>query len=90
MIVRAVQSRWFALIEQNGLYERGGQVTLHFQLLDDGTVQAVEVKENTAGQILALFCEKAVVESAPFEPLPDNLRVLVGKEPREVNFTFYY
>ena len=89
-IVRAVQSRWYALIEQNGLYERAGQVTLHFQLLDDGTVQAVEVKENTAGQILALFCEKAVVESAPFEPLPDSLRTLVGREPREVNFTFYY
>ena len=90
MIVRAVQSRWYALIEQNGLYERAGQVTLHFQLLDDGTVQAMAVQENSAGQILALFCEKAVVESAPFEPLPDNLRVLVGKEPREVNFTFYY
>lgn len=89
-IVRAVQSRWFALIEKNGLYERSGQVTLHFQLLDDGTVQAVEVKENSAGQILALFCEKAIVESAPFSPLPEELRMLVGREPREVNFTFYY
>jgi len=89
-IVRAVQSRWYALIEKNGLYERAGQVTLKFQLLDDGTVQAMEVKENTAGQILALFCEKAVVESAPFAPLPGDLRVLIGKEPRDVSFTFYY
>ncbi len=90
LIVRAVQSRWYALIEQNSLYERAGQVTLRFQLLDDGTVQAMEVKENTAGQVLALFCEKAVMESAPFAPLPGELRVLIGKEPREVNFTFYY
>jgi hypothetical protein len=90
IVVRAVQSRWYALIEQNGLYERAGQVTLRFQLLDDGTVQAMEVRENTAGQVLALFCEKAVTESAPFAPLPGELRVLIGKEPREVNFTFYY
>jgi hypothetical protein len=90
MIVRAVQSRWYALIEQNGLYERAGQVTLHFELLDDGTVQAMGVKENTAGEVLALFCQKAVLESAPFEPLPDKLRLLIGKDPREVNFTFYY
>jgi hypothetical protein len=89
-IVRAVQSRWYALIEQNGLYERAGQVTLHFELLDDGTVQAMAVKENTAGEVLALFCQKAVLESAPFEPLPDKLRMLIGKDPREVNFTFYY
>ena len=89
-IIRAVQSRWYALIEQNRLYERAGEVTLHFQLLDDGTVQGMETKENTAGIILALFCEKAIVDSAPFEPLPEKLRMLVGKEPREVNFTFYY
>jgi hypothetical protein len=89
-IIRAVQSRWYALIEQHQLYERAGEVTLHFQLLDDGTVQGMEIKENTAGQILALFCEKAIVDSAPFEPLPGKLQMLVGKEPREVNFTFYY
>jgi len=89
-IVVAVQSRWYALIEKNQLYERGGEVTLHFQLLDDGMVQGMEIKENTAGQILALFCEKAIVDSAPFAPFPEKLRMLVGKEPREVNFTFYY
>ena len=89
-LIHAVQSRWYALIEQNQLYERAGEVTLHFQLMQDGTVQAMEIKDNTAGQILALFCEKAVLESAPFEPLPEKLRALVGNEPREVNFTFYY
>ena len=33
---------------------------------------------------------KAIVDSAPFEPLPDKLRMLIGNQPREVNFTFYY
>jgi len=89
-LILAVQSRWYALIEQNRLYEGVGQVTLYFQLLDDGTVQGMETKENTAGITLGLFCEKAIVDSAPFAPLPEKLRMLVGKEPREVNFTFYY
>ena len=89
-VVRAVQSRWYALIEQNGLYERAGEVTVHFKLMPDGSVADADVKTSTAGQILALFCQKAVVESAPFEPWPEELRTYLGNEPREVDFTFYY
>ena len=89
-IIRAVQSRWYALIEHNQLYERAGQVTLHFNLLPDGSVRALETKENSAGVTLGLFCEKAIVDSAPFEPLPDRLRTLIGSQAREVDFTFYY
>jgi len=85
-----VQSRWYALISQNGLYERAGTVTLHFYILQDGSVQNMEFKENSAGEILGLFCQKAVVDSAPFASLPDNLRMLIGNDPREVSFTFYY
>jgi outer membrane biosynthesis protein TonB len=89
-IIKAVQSRWYALIDRFGMYERAGAVTVHFELLDDGQVQNIKVTENTAGQILSLFCEKAVIESGPFDPLPENLRALVGKEPRDASFTFYY
>jgi hypothetical protein len=89
-LIKAVQSRWYALIDRYGMYERAGLVTVHFEMLDDGQVQNLKISENTAGQILALFCEKAIIESGPFDSLPDNLRALVGKEPREASFTFYY
>jgi hypothetical protein len=89
-VIKAVQSRWYVLIDRFGMYERAGLVTVHFEMLDDGQVQNLKVTANTAGQILALFCEKAIIESGPFDPLPDNLRALVGKEPREASFTFYY
>jgi len=89
-IFKAVQSRWLALIERFGMYERAGTVSVHFDLLDDGQVRNLKIADNSAGQILALFCEKAIIESGPFEPLPDNLRALVGKEPREAIFTFNY
>jgi outer membrane biosynthesis protein TonB len=89
-IIKAVQSRWYALIDRFGMYERAGAVTVHFELLDDGQVRNPKVTENSAGQILSLFCEKAIIESGPFDPLPENLRALVGKEPRDASFTFYY
>lgn len=89
-LIYAVQSRWYALIERYGLYERAGQVTVRFELWEDGRVANLERKTNTAGELLALICEKAITDSAPFEPLPESLRVLLAGEPREVNFTFYY
>ncbi len=97
-LVRAIQSRWFALIDQNQLsQDRPGTVTLHFYILNDGTIKEdqdghpiMEQKENTAGIVLASFCEKAILDSAPFQPFPEKLWVLNGGEPREVDFTFYY
>ena len=89
-LIHAVQSRWYALIEQNGLYEHTGTVVLHFQLLADGTVHDLTTKDNSAGITLGLFCEKAIVESAPFAPLPESLQRLIGGDTREIVFTFYY
>ena len=89
-LIHAVQSRWYALIEQNGLYEHTGTVVLHFQLLADGTVHDLTTKDNSAGMNLGLFCEKAIVESAPFAPLPESLQRLIGGDTREIVFTFYY
>jgi hypothetical protein len=89
-LIVCVQGRWFALIEKNGLYERSGNVTIKFQLLPDGSVSNVKVKDTSVGEILALFCQKAIVEASPFEPLPDSLREKAGTEPREVVFTFNY
>ena len=89
-IYKAVQSRWYALIDHYGIYESTAKVTVDFQLLDDGQLQNVKTVEGGGNSILSLFCEKAIIESGPFEPLPDNLRALVGKEPREASFTFYY
>ncbi len=89
-IIRAVQSRWYNILDQFGLDTKGGTVTLYFELYDDGHIGKVQRKENTAGEMNALWCEKAVTEAAPFEPLPDKLRLLLGGQPRDVTFTFYY
>jgi len=82
-----VQSRWYALIQQNGLYERRGTVTLHFYILQDGRAKH-GVQENSAGRFW-IVCQKAVVDSR-IRAVAGNLRMLIGNDPREVNFTFYY
>lgn len=89
-LIRAVQSRWLALIDRYGIYEQAGTVTLYFELYDDGSVRNLSRKTNTGGEMAALWCEKAVTEAAPFMALPENLRLLLGGQPRDVTFTFYY
>jgi hypothetical protein len=89
-MIKAVQSRWYALIEQYALYERSGTVTITFEVHHDGTVQNLQWTENSVGELLAFFCEKAIQNSAPFEAFPDRLRLLLGNQPREASFTFYY
>lgn len=89
-VIKAIQSRWFQLIDRYGIYETTATVTVYFELYDDGQVKNVKTIEGTENSILSLFCEKAIIESGPFEPWPDELRALAGKEPRQATFTFYY
>ena len=89
-VIKAIQSRWFQLIDRYGIYETTATVTVYFELYDDGQVKNVKTIEGTGNSILSLFCEKAIIESGPFDPWPDELRALAGKEPRQATFTFYY
>jgi hypothetical protein len=89
-VIKAVQSRWFQFIDRYGIYEKTATVTVYFELLDDGQVKNVKTTEGGEDTILSLFCEKAIIESGPFDPWPDELRALAGKEPRQATFTFYY
>ena len=89
-IIKAVQSRWYALIEKYSIYERSGTVTIAFELRADGTVYNLRRSENSVGELLALYCEKAILDSTPFEPFPERFRLLLGNRPREGSFTFYY
>ena len=89
-VIKAIQSRWFHLIDRYGIYESTATVTIYFELFDDGQVRNVKTIEGGENSILSLFCEKAIIESGPFDPWPDELRALAGKEPRQATFTFYY
>lgn len=89
-VVKKIQKRWYEMIDHYGIYNNTAVVTVSFDLHADGLVDKVKITDNSGGQILGMFCEKAVVESAPFDPWPEKAVAVAGKDPRQCTFTFYY
>lgn len=90
-LIDAVRNRWYDLLDQRSFAgARTGKVMLQFHLNADGHVSEMRLMENTVDLTLALLCESAIRDPAPFNPWPGELRRLVGADYREVTFTFYY
>lgn len=90
-VILAVQNRWYYLLDSgNFARERTGKVVIEFHLNHDGRVSNLRVVENTVNELLALLCEKAILDPAPYGRWPSDMRRMVGADYREVRFTFYY
>jgi len=87
----AVQSRWYDLLD-NVSYDgyRRGKVTVQFHLNYDGRITDMTVVDNSVGDLLGLLCQKAVLDPAPYEKWPADMRRMADKDYREIRFTFYY
>ena len=89
--VDAVTYRWYSLLDsQQFALDRTGKVMLRFHLNYEGTITDMTVLENTVGDLLGYVCQKAINDPAPFKPWPEDMHQLVGKNYREITFTFYY
>jgi hypothetical protein len=55
----------------------------------DGRITDMNMTENTAGEVLGLICQKAVLDPAPFATWPSDMRRTLG-DTRNIQFTFYY
>jgi outer membrane biosynthesis protein TonB len=89
-VIAAIQQRWYDLLEESAIAPRSGKVVVEFTMHYDGRVTDVRVVEQEVGEILALYCRKAISEPAPYAPWPSDLRRMIGKDYREVRVTFYY
>jgi outer membrane biosynthesis protein TonB len=90
-IIAAIQKRWYDLLNTRDFSATySGKVIVEFRLNSDGRVTELKVSQNEVTEILGLLCQRAVQDPAPFAAWPPDLRRLVGKEFREVRFTFYY
>ena len=69
---------------------RRGKVELQFLLNYDGRITEMKVLENTVTETLSLLCQKAVLDPAPFDKWPREMRLMVGEDFRRITFTFYY
>jgi uncharacterized membrane protein YgcG len=89
-VIKRVQRHWYALLKRYGTSGKTGAVTVEFQLSEEGAIKGLKTRELTGSKILKSLSERAVRESAPFEPLPKDLRKLTDHKPRPVEMTFQY
>ncbi len=89
-LVEAISQRWFTLLEERDYAsDSRGKVILQFHLHYDGRITDMSVAGNTAGEVLGLICQKAVMDPAPFAQWPSDMRRMMG-DTRSIQFTFYY
>lgn len=89
-LVEVISQRWFSLLdERDYASDARGKVVLQFNMYYDGRVAEMQMAENTASEVLGLICEKAVMDPAPFDAWPTEMRRLLGNV-RHVRFTFFY
>jgi len=89
-IIAAIQRRWYDILDESSLPTRTGRVVIEFNLHADGRITGLKVSDEDVGDILAVYCRRAISDPAPYAPWPGDMRRQVGKEFREIKFTFYY
>lgn len=86
----AVRARWYGLVERNTVPPVKGTVVIRFKLHADGRVTDLIVAETTVPDSLAVLCEKAIRDAAPFGNWPQEMHAVVGADERDITFTFHY
>jgi len=90
-LIEAVQSRWYDLLEQVSYNSyRSGRVVMQFHLHYDGRITDLAIVESTVGDMLALMCQKAIFDPAPYDKWSQEMRQTADKDYRDIVFTFYY
>ena len=91
LLVQAISQRWYDLLDSREYAsEARGRVALQFKLHYDGRVTDLKVIEHNVSETLSLICQKAVLDPAPFDKWPSEMRLMVGQDFREIRFTFFY
>ena len=88
--IAAVQQRWYDLLDSSRFTQHSGKVVLEFRLMYDGRITDMKVDGNDVGELLGLLCQRAILDPAPFDPWPGDMRRMIGQNYRDVTFTFYY
>ena|SRR5687767_9080514 len=88
-MIGRIKKRWLELtplIQMRG----AGQVVVDFRLSYDGQVSDVRVRPTRLLGFAVEICKQAILDCAPFDPWPAEMRRLIGETGREVTFTFNY
>ena len=66
-----IDHKWKTLIDAR-IFE-SGIVTARFRLHQDGSISDIKISGNTGSKV-ALYCEAAIIDSAPLRPWPDQVQ----------------
>jgi hypothetical protein len=90
-IVAAVQQHWYDLLAERKFAGEGmGKVVLEFHLNSNGKITEMKTTNTEVGAVLAVICQRAVLDPSPYAEWPSDMRREIGRNYREVRFTFYY
>jgi hypothetical protein len=87
--IQAVRQRWDMLLEQVSS-TKPGKVILEFRIHHDGRISEMKVLDSNVGEFQSLLCQKAILDPAPYDKWPMDMRRELKGNTRDVTFTFYY
>jgi hypothetical protein len=88
--IAAVQQRWYDLLDSSHFPRSSGKVVIDFILTYDGRITDLKVRKNEVGEILALLCQRALLDPTPYARWPDDMRQMIGASKRSASLTFFY
>ncbi|MBI5685348.1 MAG: TonB family protein [Verrucomicrobia bacterium] len=80
---------WTLLMEQYYADGQPGKVKLNFTLYPTGRVDHLKVAQNTASPMLGRYCQKAVIDCVPFDPWPQEMKLLGDHFNITIDFNVY-
>jgi hypothetical protein len=89
-VIAAIQKRWYDLLDETSVVPRTGKVVITFRLHSDGRITNLQVVEEDVGDILTVLCRRGISDPSPFAPWPSEMRRVVGRDYRDLRFTFFY
>lgn len=90
-VMRAIGSRWYLKVDTYNSSLSIGSVTIRYKIQANGVINYAEVKEKTGGnQLFETICMQSILESGPFEPFPESMKLQLGDGfEDEVSFAIY-
>jgi hypothetical protein len=88
-MAEAVQQRWDQLLK-NQTADTYGKVVLQFRLHPNGRVTDMKLVRNEVSNLLETTCEQAILDPAPYQVWPREMRLDVPTDYYDITFTFYY
>lgn len=86
-----IRKNWYKIIAEDKItYKRSGKVKIGFQEHWDGSVTDLRILTNTMSDVFGNASLRAITNSTPFAPWPPNMARMIGKDHREITFTFNY